>query len=104
MNNTGSINKGIENSWSLIGFARAFGKMQVGHFKDSEGKPFSSCIFTHPETNNRVFVGFSSKMGELTPSQIASQVSDLQVVKLQDGGFILCKVGSGTWEDVDLGF
>lgn len=92
----------IKNSWSLLAFARSHGKMQVGHFTNSDtGDKFASCIFTDAD-NNRVFVGFSSKMGELTPKEIAAQKDDLQVVELESGNFSLCRKGANNWEDVDL--
>lgn len=98
-----SQNSTIKNSWSLLAFARSHGKMQVGHFTNSEtGDKFASCIFTDVD-NNRTFVGFSSKMGELTPEEIAAQKDDLQVVELESGNFSLCKKGANNWEDVDLG-
>ena len=96
-------NVGIKNSWSLISFAKARGKMQVGKFANNEtGETFKSCIFTNPEDNSRCFVSFSSKLGELTPSEIAARKDSLQVVELESGNFSLCNVGSGAWEDVDL--
>lgn len=79
--------------------------MQLGHFTNSDtGERFASCIFTDAE-GNRVFVGFSSKMGELTKEEISAQKYDLRVVELESGNFILCKKGKGanSWEDVDLG-
>lgn len=102
--NNGSVNKGIVNSWSLISFAKSHGKMQVGDFVNSEtGEEFKSCIFTNPEDNTRTFVAFSSKLGTLTPRQIANQKDELQVVELESGNYSLCKVGSNSWADVDLG-
>lgn len=97
-------NVGIKNSWSLLAFARTHGKMQVGDFVNKEtGEAFKSCIFTNPEDNSRCFVAFSSKMGELTPREIAEQKDSLQVVELESGNFSLCKQGGNTWEDVELG-
>lgn len=96
-------NVGIKNSWSLMAFAKAHGKMQVGEFANGEtGEVFKSCVFTNPSDNSRCFVAFSSKMGELTPKQIAAQKDELQVVQLESGNYSLCKVGSNAWEDVDL--
>ena len=96
-------NQGIKQSWSLLAFAREFGpKMQVGEFANKEtGEVFHSCIFSNGDA--RTFVAFSSKMGELSPRDIAAQKNDLQVVQLESGNFSLCKQGQGTWEDVDLG-
>lgn len=95
-------NVGIRNSWSLLAFARMKGKMQVGSFVNKETlDTFKSCIFTDKD-NNRTFVAFSSNLGELTPSQIASQKDSLQVVELESGNYSLCKVGQNAWEDVAL--
>lgn len=93
----------IKNSWSLIAFAKEFGpKMQVGEFVNKEtGEDFKSCIFTNGET--RTFVAFSSKMGPLSPREIAAKKDELQVVQLESGNYSLCKQGENTWEDVDLG-
>ena len=98
-------NVGIKNSWSLLAFARSHGKMQVGNFVNGEsGQAFKSCIFTDPtDPSNKCFVSFSSKMGELTPQQIAAEKDNLQVVELETGHFSLCKQGANAWDDVDLG-
>lgn len=97
----------IKNSWSLLSFAKEFGpKMQVGEFVNSDtGDKFKSCIFTKDDT--RTFVAFSSKLGVLSPRQIAAQKNDLQVVlcETKDGDdmYSLCHQGQNSWEDVDLG-
>lgn len=97
-----ATNVGIKNSWSLLAFARMKGKMQVGSFANKEtGETFKSCIFTDTE-GNRSFVAFSSKMGELTPAQIAEQKDKLQVVELESGNYSLCRQGENAWEDVTL--
>lgn len=106
MSNNNSVKKEIEKSWSLIDFAKAHGKMQLGSFttvdEDGTKRDFKSCIFTGKDSN-RVFVNFSSRLGELNKNEIASQVAELQVVKLVDGGYILCHKGVNSWEDIDLG-
>ena len=90
----------IVSSATLLQFA-AGRRMQVGAFVNKEtGESFKSCIFTDAD-ENRCFVAFSSKLGELTPKQIAAQKDDLQVVTLDSGSHILCKNGS-SWEDVEL--
>lgn len=91
-------------SWSLVAFARTYGKMQVGSFVNEEGIPFRSCIFTDADGNKK-FVGFSKKLGELSPSEIASRKDELQIVLTEKGTYKLCKKCNPgeTWEDVDLG-
>ena len=96
-------NIGIKNSWPLISFARSHGKMKVAPFVNKEtGECFKSCAFLSSD-GGITLVAFSSKLGELTPAQIAAQKDDLQVVQLESGSFKLCKAGHDTWEDVDLG-
>ena len=102
--NNGPVMKGIKDSWSLIDFAKSHGKMQVGEFANSDtGEMFKSCIFTNPSDNTRTFVAFSSKLGVLTPKEIAEKKNDLQVVELEGGHFSLCNAGTNAWQDVDLG-
>lgn len=96
-------NVGIKNSWSLLSFARAHGKMKVAPFVNKEtGEPFKSCAFVDSE-GATTLVAFSSNLGELTPEEIAAQKKELQVVELESGTFKLCKQGNSSWEDVDLG-
>lgn len=96
-------NVGIKNSWSLISFAKFHGRMKVAPFVNKKtGEEFKSCAFLSSD-GEITLVAFSSKLGELTPKQIAEQKNDLQVVQLESGSFKLCKTGHDTWEDVDLG-
>lgn len=96
-------NVGIKNSWSLISFAKTHGRMKVAPFVNREtGECFKSCAFIN-NTDEVTLVAFSSKLGELTPAEIAAQKDELQVVQLESGTYKLCKAGHDTWEDVDLG-
>ena len=96
-------NVGIVNSWSLLSFARAHGKMKVAPFVNKEtGEAFKSCAFVDP-AGGTTLVAFSSKLGELTPGEIANMKDDLQVVQLESGTYKLCRQGTNSWEDVDLG-
>lgn len=71
-------------------FAREFGKMQVGEFVNSETQEhFKSYIFTKNST--RTFVAFSSKLGVLTPKEIAERKYSLIVVQLNSGIYSLCE-------------
>lgn len=99
-----SVQRTIKNSVSLLAFAKAHGKMQVAKFANKEtGEMFKSCVFTDHD-NTRVLVSFSSKLGELTPQQIAQQKNELQVVQFEESGnYCLCHQGENSWEDVDLG-
>lgn len=99
-----SVN-GITQSLSLREFCKTHGRMQVGSFSHTneetgEIRRFQSCIFTNPETKARTFVGFAHKLGEISPSEIARQVDNLQVVTLESGSHVLCSKGANAWQDV----
>jgi hypothetical protein len=103
------MEKGIKASWSLIAFARTHGKLSIAPLVNKEtGEAFKKLCFTHPTNKDeeenplRTYVGFSSKLGELTGAEIVRMKDDLQVVQLESGTYKLCKSGS-TWEEVDLG-
>lgn len=77
--------------------------MAVGDCRNHETNDlYKACTFTK-EDGTRVFVDFSSNLGELTPREIAAQKYDLQVVQLESGNYKLCREGENTWEEVDLG-
>ena len=94
----------IINRWPLLDFAREHGpKMQVGEFKNKDnGEEFHACIFTKPD-GIRTFVAFSSKLGEISPKEIASLKDQLEVIQLESGNYSLCKKEDNNWEYVDLG-
>ena len=103
-------NQSIKNNWSLMAFARAHGQMKVGEFTNKQpdspnyGQKFKACVFVDPQdSTNTTFVAFSSKLGVLTPAQIVAQKNELQVIELESGSHILCRQGSYSWDDVDLG-
>lgn len=96
-------NVGIKNSWSLLSFARAHGRMKVAPFVNKEtGEAFKSCAFIDSD-GTTTLVAFSSNLGELTPQQIAARKNSLQVVELESGTYKLCNQGNDSWEEVDLG-
>lgn len=66
------------------------------------GETFKSCAFVSAG-GAITLVGFSSHLGELSPAQIKAQKDSLQVVELESGNFKLCKRGTDSWDDVDLG-
>ena len=89
-------NVGIKNSWSLLSFARAHGKMKVAPFVNREtGEAFKSCAFVDSD-GATTLVAFSSNLGELTPQQISAQKDSLQVVEHESGTYKLCKHGNSS--------
>lgn len=108
-----SIQKEIINSYLFLDFARQHGpKCQIAPFTNkATGENFKSIVLTN-NNGEQTLVNFSSKLGELTGSELVAQKRDLQVIQFPDTTdestgeikhhFCLCKQGS-TWEDVDLG-
>lgn len=79
----------IGEFWPLLEFARAHGKMQVGLFTNKDtNENFHSCIFTD-SYGVRTFCSFSSKLGELSPREIANRKNELYVVQLPSGHYSL---------------
>lgn len=97
-------NVGITNSWPLVDFAKSHGKMKITNelTNSQTGETFRSCAFIS-SGGAVTLVGFSSNLGELNKDQIKAQKDDLQVVLLESGNYKLCKKGTDSWEDVDLG-
>lgn len=108
-------NVGIANSWSLIAFAKAHGKPKLASFEKTDAETgevnswksiaFESPTEVNPETGLPAvtFVSFSSKLGELTTSQIKEMKDELQVVQREGSdNYILCKRGTNSWEDIDI--
>lgn len=93
-----------QTSWTLTAFVHQFGKMHIGEFTNKQdGTIFSSCIFTNDE-GKKTFVGFSSKLGYLTSSEIERMKNDLVVVKSSSGKYNLYKArkNKGGWEEVNI--
>ena len=101
--------RGIENSWSLLAFARMKGMPHPNTSKNSvTGETFNNLVFIDKD-ENRTFVAFSSKLGELSSDEIKARKGELQVVKLnptadgKEGGYLLCKAGNlNIGEAIDL--
>ena len=101
--------RGIKDSWSLLAFARLKGAPHPNTSTNGEtGEKFNNLVFIDKD-NNRTFVAFSSKLGELSPEEIKARKDELQVVKLnptaegKEGGYLLCKAGNlNIGEAIDL--
>lgn len=92
-----------QTTWNLVAFVHQFGKMHVGEFaRKSDGELFYSCIFTD-DNGKKTFVGFSSKLGVLTPEEIERMKNDLVVIKSPSGNYNLYKAKKkGGWEEVNI--
>lgn len=93
----------IINHWSFLAFAREFGAdFAKGECVNHEtGETFQACTFT--KDGNRTFVGIGKSLDKgMSLQEIVAAHKGLQVVQLDNGNYILCKVGESTWETVDL--
>ena len=110
---------GIKNSWSLLAFAKAHGKMNLAEFTNGEtGDTYKGIAFVNPETKATCFVSFSNNLGELSASEIVDRKNELQVCELnvapevaerraangrQAESYCLCAIGQNSWQEIDLG-
>ena len=79
----------LVKSWTLVEFAKLYGKMQVGDFTNRvTGETFKSCIFTDKE-GNTLYVSFCSKLGVLSSEQIKNKRDFLKVGLLKTNRYIL---------------
>ena len=97
----------IVGKWTFVAFAKSHGKpmltrpLEFVNSKTGESFTARSVAFEHPtemETladgsvrNKICFVGFSSKLGELTAEEIAAQVNELDVVEYENGNYGLMR-------------
>lgn len=93
----------IVDSWSLLDFARAYGKMKLvpssSHINSETGEEELSaayCVFVHPTNKDEqgnpaitAIVRFSSELGELSAKEIGEQKDDLIVVEYESGDYSL---------------
>ena len=83
-----TVNK-ADRSWPLVSFAREHGKMKVAPFVNREtGDKFKSCAFID-DKESITLVAFWSKLGELTPKEIANNKEYLDVIQLSSGTYKL---------------
>ena len=88
-------------TWSLEAFIQDHGEMEVGDFENKQtGDTFQSCVFVNGDT--KTFVAFSSKLGVLTPEEIAKMKDKLVVVQLPSGKYSLAKPKKSPWRRVDI--
>lgn len=88
-------------TWSLNSFVKEHGKMKVASFVNkTTGEPFRTCVFSNGKT--RTFVAFSSRLGELSSSEIEEMKNELAVVKSPNGKYSLTRIHGGAWEDVNI--
>ena len=77
--------RGIENSWSLLAFARLKGLPHPNTSKNTEtGEEFKNLVFVDKD-NNRTFVAFSNKLGVLSREEIRPRSAGVQVNRVSAG-------------------
>jgi hypothetical protein len=104
-------NSRILEAYSWAEFRAKFNKTALAQFTDEEtGEVFTKVAFIGD--TNKVFVGFSSKLGVLSKQELLASRSELRIVKrLKVSGtdpnnpdqvnHTLCKGAESAWEDLD---
>ena len=93
-------NDEIRQFWPLLDFAREHGRMSVLPLVDKDGRRFKACKFLDKE-GNKLYVDFSSTLGELSASEISTRKNDLFVVLKTSGEYLLCASEEVSIEDSD---
>lgn len=98
-------------SYSWAEFRAMFNKTALAQFTDEEtGEVFTKVAFIGD--TNKVFVGFSSKLGVLSKQELLASRGELRIVKRLKVGYTnpddpnavthtLCKGADSAWEDLD---
>lgn len=104
-------NSRILEAYSWAEFRAKFNKTALAQFTDEEtGEVFTKVAFIGD--TNKVFVGFSSKLGVLSKQELLASRGELRIVKrLKVNGtdpnnpdhvtHTLCKSADSAWEDLD---
>lgn len=91
------------HTWSVVEFARKYGKMQIGKFPERNNRDsFLKCRFVKSD-NNYTYVSISSSMQNITPKEISETKDRIRVGQLPNKKFVLYDFRFKPWEDVDLG-
>ena len=93
----------IKESWTLVAFARQFGKPKKAHLINKDtGEEYPAVMFIDTD-GNTTHVSFSSKMPELSAKEIGAQKDKLRVIQLKSSGNYKLCYDNSTWEEIDLG-
>lgn len=101
VDNSDDEDKLFPNKWTLMEFARNFGHMQIGEFRNEYGIIYHKCSFTK-EDGSIIYVSFFSQLGELTPEEVKNRKDELFVGQMESGKYYLYAKGVKAWEDVCL--
>lgn len=84
VNNYVNVHDYFIKEWSLLDFAREYGKPKLAHCKNQDTEEEFTCVVFR-ETSDRIFVAFSPIIGELSPQEIAERKNQLKVAKWVKG-------------------
>jgi len=77
------------DNWSLIDFAKEFGKMRIAPFVNKEtGEEFKTCIFINSK-GEKIWVRFSDELGVLSSTEITQRKDELKVGLKMNGYYYL---------------
>ena len=98
-----TISDAFEHTWSIVDFAKKYGKMQIGKFPDVNNREsFWMCRFVAAD-GKYTYATISSRLQGITTKEISKEKENLKIGKLSNGKYVLFDFRSKKWEDVDLG-
>ena len=92
----------VKQGWALREFVNINGpKIKLGTFTNKETNEQYKALMIGSE-GNWTQVSFSSNLGVLSASEIATSANQLRVVLLDSGNYKLCTASDNAWEDIEL--
>lgn len=92
----------VTQGWTLREFVSSYGpKIKLGQFTNKESGEQYKALMIGKE-GDWTQVSFSSNLGVLSASAIATSANTLRVVLLESGNYKLCTAGENAWEDIEL--
>lgn len=98
----------IINSWSFVNFVEGKRLKYANLTNKNTSEDFHAIAVCDTAGEVQQFIGFSQKLGELSPAELKAQASTLQVVECTtekgDRVLRLCKqgTGEGAWQEFTL--
>lgn len=90
----------IEKSWSLVAFAKEFGKPKIAKCVNHEsGECFKTLVFDDGENLTWCHFGYSTQ--EMTPQEIIRERESLKVGRTTNNKYTLYKQGENAWEELN---
>ena len=98
-----TISDVFEHTWTIVEFAKKYGKMQIRKCPETNNREsYWICRFLNGK-NESTYVYISSRLQGVSAKEFSEQRDFIKVGQTKTGNFVLFDFRSKKWEDVDLG-